>query len=75
MNKLILIVPFLIFLIFACSPAAEDRQQMHTRAKVFQDSIARTIQQTMAEAGEFIKPFSDSAKVDALKPSGFEPPQ
>jgi hypothetical protein len=36
--------------IFSCGPAAEDRQAMHVRAKVFQDSIANSIRSTMAEA-------------------------
>jgi len=34
----------------ACGPAAEDREKMHARAKVFQDSIADFIRQSMAEA-------------------------
>lgn len=33
-----------------CGPAAEDRQQMMARSKVFQDSIANFIRTTMAEA-------------------------
>jgi hypothetical protein len=34
----------------ACGPAAEDREMMHRRAKVFQDSIANSIRAQMAEA-------------------------
>lgn len=34
----------------SCGPAAEDRQMMHARAKVFQDSIANIIRTSMAEA-------------------------
>lgn len=36
--------------IVACGPAAEDREQMHARAKVFQDSIAKAIRTSMEEA-------------------------
>ena len=34
----------------ACGPAAEDRNVMHARAKVFQDSIANEIRNRMNEA-------------------------
>jgi hypothetical protein len=34
----------------ACGPAAEDRERMHVRAKVFQDSIANFIHAAMNEA-------------------------
>ena len=37
-------------LMIACGPAAENREIMHQRAKIFQDSIARTIRATLAEA-------------------------
>ena len=37
-------------LIISCGPAAENREKMHIRAKVFQDSIANVIRQSMAEA-------------------------
>ncbi len=40
----------LVALFTSCGPAAEDRQAMHARAKVFQDSIANVIRTTMAEA-------------------------
>jgi len=36
--------------LIACGPAAEDRQRMHERAKVFQDSIANFIRSQMNEA-------------------------
>lgn len=53
MNKLNFLSTFfiagLVFLI-SCGPAAEDRQAMHARAKVFQDSIAASIRNTIAEA-------------------------
>jgi hypothetical protein len=48
-----LLMPFTVFLtLFAvsCGPAAEDRQMMHMRAKVFQDSIANAIRMAIAEA-------------------------
>lgn len=35
---------------FSCGPAAEDRQAMHARAKVFQDSIANAIRASLNEA-------------------------
>jgi hypothetical protein len=41
---------FFIFILASCGPAAEDRQAMHERAKVFQDSIANVIKTSMAEA-------------------------
>ena len=51
MKKLISFFAFAFVLIFtSCGPAAEDRQAMHTRAKVFQDSIANMIRIAMAEA-------------------------
>jgi hypothetical protein len=34
----------------SCGPAAEDREAMYARAKVFQDSIANVIKQSMDEA-------------------------
>lgn len=34
----------------ACGPAAENRDLMHARAKVFQDSIANMIRIQMSEA-------------------------
>ena len=39
-----------VTLLYACGPAAEDREKMHARAKVFQDSIAASIQAQMNEA-------------------------
>lgn len=44
--------PILVFaaLLNACGPAAEDRDEMHRRAKIFQDSIANTIRMSMADA-------------------------
>jgi hypothetical protein len=49
MKKLVISLSALFFM-SACGPAAEDRQRMHERAKVFQDSIANAIRSTMAEA-------------------------
>jgi hypothetical protein len=50
--KKFFVLSFLSFFILAtsCGPAAEDRQKMHERAKVFQDSIANFIRVSMAEA-------------------------
>jgi hypothetical protein len=39
-----------IFIVSACGPAAEDREAMHARAKVFQDSIAFIIRTSMEDA-------------------------
>ncbi len=38
------------FIMMGCGPAAEDREAMYARAKVFQDSIANVIKQSMDEA-------------------------
>jgi hypothetical protein len=50
MKKIFLPVFCLVVFMGACGPAAEDRQNMHARAKVFQDSIANAIRAAMAEA-------------------------
>ena len=51
MKKIVLLSAFVFALIItSCGPAAENRQVMHERAKTFQDSIANTIRNTMAEA-------------------------
>jgi hypothetical protein len=69
--KFLTVLSLVFFLVLSsCGPAAEDRQQMHSRARVFQDSMANLIIRTMNEAGEQVRPFSDSAKVNALKPAG-----
>jgi hypothetical protein len=49
-NTLLSLSLFVVVLITSCGPAAEDREKMHIRAKVFQDSIANVIKQSMAEA-------------------------
>lgn len=51
MKKLILFFSLLVSLAHtSCGPAAENRETMHKRAKEFQDSIAKTIKDAMAEA-------------------------
>ncbi len=51
MKQLFLSIAFTLTLILtSCGPAAENRQAMHERAKVFQDSIANMIRISMAEA-------------------------
>ncbi|PBQ32186.1 hypothetical protein CNR22_10520 [Sphingobacteriaceae bacterium] len=51
MKNLFLLSAFAFILILtSCGPAAENRQVMHERAKVFQDSIANMIRTSMAEA-------------------------
>lgn len=45
------IVPILlVLLIQSCGPAAENRELMHRRAEIFQDSIANVIRLQMSEA-------------------------
>lgn len=39
----------------SCGPAAEDREQMYVRARVFQDSIANVIRNSMKEVEELTK--------------------
>jgi hypothetical protein len=51
MKKTILFPAFILFLAFtACGPAAENRELMMSRSKVFQDSIANTIRVSIAES-------------------------
>jgi hypothetical protein len=51
MKRICLASACIFTLLFAsCGPAAENREQMHARARVFQDSIANMIRSTMAEA-------------------------
>lgn len=49
-NNLLLSVVALLIVLISCGPAAEDRQEMHRRAKIFQDSIANVIRVSMEEA-------------------------
>jgi hypothetical protein len=39
-----------LLILSSCGPAAEDREAMYARAKVFQDSISNVIKQSMDEA-------------------------
>ena len=51
MKKIKILLSLNVFvLLTSCGPAAEDREKMHARAKVFQDSIANSIRTSMAEA-------------------------
>jgi len=52
MNKKTLIFPALILILItgSCGPAAENREAMHSRAKVIADSIANMIKTKMQEA-------------------------
>ena len=49
-NLFLICVLASLSLLQSCGPAAEDRNYMHQRAKVFQDSIANAIRVQMAEA-------------------------
>lgn len=64
----------LLFLHTACGPAAEDREHMHSRAKVVADSIANSIKTQMSEA-ETPGPVGNVIKVDtpATKPTTVAP--
>lgn len=51
MKKITALTPFIgILILSSCGPAAENKEVMHQRAKVFQDSIANMIRSSMAEA-------------------------
>ena len=51
MKKSLIILCFgLAAVVTSCGPAAEDREAMHRRAKIFQDSIANIIRVSMDEA-------------------------
>lgn len=50
MKKIVSAAFALLIFLVSCGPAAEDRQMMHSRAKVFQDSIANMIRVSMEEA-------------------------
>ncbi|MDI1353929.1 MAG: hypothetical protein PSX36_03375 [bacterium] len=49
-KSIVLLTLAVVGMLAACGPAAEDREKMHARAKVFQDSIANAIRTSMAEA-------------------------
>ncbi len=49
-NNFLFVVIALVIVMISCGPAAEDRQEMHRRAKIFQDSIANFIRVSMDEA-------------------------
>lgn len=52
----IFITSFLgLFLLQSCGPAAEDREMMYARARVFQDSIANVIRTSMNQTYELTK--------------------
>jgi nitrous oxide reductase accessory protein NosL len=58
---------FLAVVLTGCGRAAEDRNMMHARAKVFQDSIANVIRMRLAEAEG---PANTAVRVDtAAKPA------
>jgi len=51
MKTTLLLSSLILFMTLAsCGPASENREMMHQRAKVFQDSIANIIRTSMAEA-------------------------
>lgn len=61
----------------SCGPAAENRQMMHERAKVFQDSIANIIRTTMAEAeapGPNVVPAPAVHSTAVPQPAGAQQP-
>jgi len=50
----------IIFILVSCGPAAENREAMYARSKVFQDSIANVIKSSMDAAAA---PASGTAPV------------
>lgn len=50
MKNLAFILAFIVVLFSSCGPAAEDREAMYRRAKVFQDSIANVLKTSMDAA-------------------------
>ncbi len=52
MKKISFFIALMAVIVFnsSCGPAAEDREAMYARAKVFQDSIANVLKSSMAEA-------------------------
>ena len=50
----------LVFILVSCGPAAENREAMYARSKVFQDSIANVIKSSMDAAAA---PASGTAPV------------
>ena len=48
--KRILFLPIILFALYSCGPAAESREQMHSRAKTISDSMANLIKVAMDEA-------------------------
>jgi len=50
MKNSIFTFALLAVLVSSCGPAAEDRDAMYARAKVFQDSIANVIKTSMDQA-------------------------
>lgn len=48
-NSIFIVALFAVF-VSSCGPAAEDREAMYKRAKVFQDSIANVIKTSMDAA-------------------------
>lgn len=50
MKNSILFIALMVVFVSSCGPAAEDREAMYKRAKVFQDSIANQIKTSMDAA-------------------------
>jgi hypothetical protein len=65
--KTLPVILLFISILYSCGPAAEDRNVMHSRAKIFQDSIANVIRTQMAEAEA---PANTAVQVDtAARPA------
>ncbi len=61
-----------VVFISSCGPAAENREAMYARAKVFQDSIATLIKTSMDDAaapapGMQAVPMPTAAAIDSTK--------
>lgn len=71
-NLAVLFSLAVVVFVSSCGPAAEDREAMYARAKVFQDSIARLIKTSMDDAaapapGMQAAPLPTAAAVDTTK--------
>ncbi len=61
MKRLLISLSVFTLCFSACGPAAEDREAMYARAKVFQDSIANVIKTSMDDAALSAKMNAEAA--------------
>jgi hypothetical protein len=78
MKKLLFLLNLIsvVSMFFSCGPAAEDREAMYARAKVFQDSIANVIRTALDETRELTKwPYIQQAQKDTTAKKDSTPVQ